>query len=122
MIPPIFPVCAASPAVTALLGTLPTRLYPFGLVDGKPPPRPYVVWQHISGLPENFINQRPDMDLFTLQVDVYADTPDQALATARALRDAIETHAHITRWGGQGTDPVTKFKTYSFDVDWYVPR
>ena len=121
MIAPVFSVCAASPAVTALLGTDPLRLYPFGLQDDAVV-YPYVVWQNISGSPENYLAQRPDVDSFSLQVDAYANTVDEVLAVAAALRDAIEPHAHITRWGDQTRDNDKRRYRYSFDVDWIVPR
>lgn len=121
MIAPIFKVCAASQAVTALIGSSPVRLYPFGLQDDNVV-YPYVVWQNISGSPENYLDKRPDADNYTLQVDVYADTVASAASVATALRDAIEPHAYITRWGGQSRDPETKRYRYSFDVDWIVLR
>lgn len=121
MIAPIFPVCAASPLVRGLLGGDTLRLYPFGLQDDNVI-YPYAVWQNISGSPENYLAQRPDADAFTLQVDAYADTADEVINVAAALRDAIEPHAYITRWGGQEIDPETRRYRYSFDVDWIVPR
>ncbi|HEB0901749.1 TPA: DUF3168 domain-containing protein [Citrobacter freundii] len=121
MIAPIFPVCAASPAVTALLGSNPVRIYPFGIQDDDVV-YPYAVWQNISGSPENFLNQRPDADMYSLQVDIYADTPDEVIAVANAMRNAIEVKANIVRWGNQTRDPETLRYRYSFDVDWIVNR
>ncbi|WAT06489.1 DUF3168 domain-containing protein [Rouxiella badensis] len=121
MMTPIFSVCAAAPAVTALLGTMPVRLYPFGMQDDKVT-YPYAVWQNVSGSPENYLGTRPDIDSFTLQVDVYADTAAQAVTVAKVMRDAIEPHAYITRWGDQERDTETKRYRYSFDVDWIVKR
>lgn len=121
MIAPIFPVCSASPEVNSLIGGESLRLYPFGQQDDDVT-YPYAVWQNITGEPENYLAQRPDTDTFTLQVDVYADTPEEAIAVAAALRDAIEPHAYITRWGDQTRDNVTRRYRYSFDVDWIVPR
>ncbi|QQE90486.1 DUF3168 domain-containing protein [Azotobacter chroococcum] len=121
MFPPIFTVAAAAPAVTALLGSNPTRLYPFGEAP-QGVVYPYVVWQTITGSPEKYLAGRPDMDGYTLQVDVYADTGSSARAVAAALRDAIELQAYVTRWGGESVDPETKRYRISFDVDWYVAR
>lgn len=121
MIAPIYSVCAASPAVVALLGNNPVRLYPFGEQDDTIV-SPYVVWQNIGGEPENYLSTRSDADHFTLQVDVYADSPDEAIQVAAALREAIESHAYITRLGGQNRDTETKRFRYSFDVDWIVKR
>lgn len=120
MIAPIFAVCAASQAVRDLLGS-PVRLYPFGLQDDNIV-YPYALWQNISGVPENYLDRRPDVDSYTLQVDVYSDTVTSAQEVAKALRDVIEPNAYITRWGAQSRDPETKRFRYSFDVDWIVKR
>lgn len=121
MQPPIFKVCAASPAVTALLGTNPVRLFPFGEAP-QGVTYPYAVWQIVGGAPENYLADNPDVDGFNLQVDVYAKTGAAAAGVATALRDAIEPVAYITRWGGQSKDSATKTYRISFDVDWLTPR
>ncbi|WP_048023941.1 tail completion protein gp17 [Raoultella ornithinolytica] len=121
MIAPIFSVCAASQAVKDLLGTNPIRFYPFGMQDDNTV-YPYAVWQNVDGSPENYLNQRPDADRYSIQVDVYGDTDSDAIAVALALRDAIEAKAYITRWGGQSRDPETLRYRYSFDVDWITTR
>ncbi|MHA6639931.1 DUF3168 domain-containing protein [Stutzerimonas frequens] len=121
MFPPIFQVAAASAAVKALLGSNPVRFWPFGEAP-QGTALPYAVWQVASGAPENYINERPDMDRFTLQIDVYAATGASARAVGAALRDAIETHAHITRWGGESKDEETGHYRLSFDCDWHVSR
>jgi hypothetical protein len=121
MFPPIFTVCAADPAVTALLGAAPVRLYPFGEAP-QDTVYPYATWQIITGSPDNYLAGRPDADGYTLQVDVYAGTGSAARAVTKALRDAIEPHAYITRWGGEGRDPETKAYRRSFDIDWITLR
>ncbi|MCU5775230.1 tail completion protein gp17 [Winslowiella arboricola] len=121
MIAPIFKVCAASADVIALLGYSPLRFYPFGQ-NADVPTYPYAVWQNITGVPENYLAGRPDADSYTLQVDMYANSVEQVIEVARALRDAIEPHAYITRWGNQEQDSETKRYRYSFDVDWIVSR
>jgi hypothetical protein len=120
MIAPIFAVCAASQAVRDLLGSNPVRLYPFGMQDDN-----IVYLRSLAKhrwLPENYLNQRPDADHYSLQVDVYGDTDTDVIAVARALRDAIEGKAYITRWGEQSRDPETMRYRYSFDVDWITTR
>lgn len=121
MFAPINAVCAMDAGVTALLGTAPMRLYPFGDApqDG---PKPYAVWQTIGGEPENYLAGRPDIDAYSLQVDVYAATGQSARAVAKAIRDAVELRAYITRWGGDSRDPATKNYRYSFDLSWLVQR
>ncbi|EEA8679330.1 DUF3168 domain-containing protein [Salmonella enterica subsp. enterica] len=122
MIAPIFPVCASSPEVTALLGSNPVRIYPFGIQDDNVV-YPYAVWQNLQGgSPENYLNQRPDADKFSLQIDVYADTADEAMLAAQAIIYAIELKANIVRYGPQDRDESTLKYRYSFDVDWIVNR
>lgn len=121
MYPPIFSVCSSDSGVQALLGVNPTRLYPFGEA-AQGVTLPYAVWQTVGGSPENYINQVPDVDSLSIQVDIYAATPTSARAAAAALRDAIEPIAHITRWGGEVRDPDTNHYRLSFDVDWWINR
>lgn len=121
MYPPIFAICSADAGVQAQLGNSPCRLYPFGLAP-QGITKPYAVWQQIGGSPENYINQRPDMDLFSLQIDCWASSADKARDAAKALRDAIELHANITASYGERRDPETKNYSYAFAVDWFTPR
>ena len=121
MYPPVFAVCSASAAVKALIGTSPVRLYMFGMAPQNVA-YPYAVWQQVGGAPENYLGQTPDIDTFTTQIDVYADTQAQARAVAQALSAAIEPAAHVTRWGADSQDPETKRYRSSFDVDWWTSR
>lgn len=116
---PIFKVCAANPAVTALLGVSPTRLYPFGEAP-QGVAKPYAVWQVISGSPINYISGRPDTDRYGLQVDVYADTGSQAEAVGVAIRAAIDLDAYVIGFNMAARDAETKNYRYSFDVAWLV--
>lgn len=121
MYAPIFAVCSASPDVTALLGTAPVRLHLFGEAP-EGVTKPYVVWQTIGGDPENYLEGRPNTDKFELQIDVYGTTASQVRSVAKAIRDAIELTAYVTRWNGESKDVLTKTYRYSFDVDWWVSR
>jgi hypothetical protein len=121
MYPPIFEIVSADSDVQTNLGTSPTRFYPFG----EAPPRvqkPYAVWQMITGFPENYLGQVPDLDAYSIQVDIYAETADGARDVAQALRNAIEPSAHIIAWRGEERDPDTRNYRVSFDVDWLVSR
>jgi len=121
MYAPLFSTISASAEVKALIGSNPVRCYMFGSAP-QGVTLPYAVWQTISGNPENYLGQVPDLDRFTTQIDVYAATETSARNTAKALRDAIEPVAHITAWRGESTDPETFHKRYSFDVEWHVKR
>lgn len=121
MQPPIFRVCAADPAVTALLGADPVRLFPFGEAP-QGVATPYAVWQVITGSPENYLAGRPDVDGWTLQVDVYATSGESATDAAAAIRDAIELYAHVVRWGGSSRERDARLYRISFDVAWITHR
>ncbi|HBO0984400.1 TPA: DUF3168 domain-containing protein [Pseudomonas aeruginosa] len=121
MYAPIFKVCSQNPGVVALLGAKPTRLYLFAEAPDQPG-RPYATWQTFGGEPENYLAHRPDIDSFSLQVDVFADTAAQVRAVATAIRNAIELRATITRWSGEERDDPTDLYRISFDVDWWVNR
>jgi hypothetical protein len=121
MFPPIYAVCSIVPAVTALIGTSPVRLYPFGDAPQNVA-LPYATWQVVTGSPANYIDSAPDVDRFGVQVDCWAGTVSAARSVAMALRDAIEPHAHIVAWRGEERDRETLHYRYSFDVDWFVSR
>ncbi len=127
MTPPIF-AAVDVPAVRALLksGSGPLRFYAWGMAP-QGVAYPYAVWRYATGVPENYLGDRPDIDSQTLQVDVYAaDIPGQRSEMTRriaeALRDAIEPVAYITSWRGESRDPQTKAYTFTFDVDFWTPR
>ena len=120
-IPPIYETARQSADVLTLLGD-PTRLYGFGENDDIPAVMPYAVWQQISGRPENFLSGRPDADHYSMQIDVYADTAQEARDVADALCAALELHCYITSWRGQSRDIETESFRISFDVDWITSR
>ncbi|EWS53020.1 MULTISPECIES: DUF3168 domain-containing protein [unclassified Methylibium] len=125
MYPPVFPAVAASTAVKALLGSNPVRFYQFGLAPQNVQ-KPYAVWQRVFGAPENYLGSTPDIDTFSIQIDVYASPDSSGANTARnvaqAIRDAIEPHCHITSWLGESVDPDTMSHRFSFQSDWITAR
>lgn len=125
MYPPIFEAVNV-PAVQSLLksGRGALRFYLFGMAPQNIE-YPYAVWRQISGTPENYLGDRPDLDRFAIQIDVYASPSQGASVTravATALRDAIEPRAHITSWIGDSRDPDTQSYTFTFQADWLTPR
>lgn len=122
--PPIFALANASSAVRAFLktGNEVLRFYLFGEADQKGGV-PYAVWQTIGGSPENFINQRPDCDDWSTQVDVYAkDSATQARDIAKALIEAFEGSAYVTAFNGEYREAETRLYRFSFTVDWITHR
>lgn len=111
MLPVIFPLISADANVTALIGTDPVRFYR----HGKAPQNvvaPYCTWFVVSGLPENSLDEVPRVDRFSVQIDCWSNnsgTGDEEVETlAKAIRDAIEPHAHMTGVVVDGVDPDTK--------------
>lgn len=118
MYPPIFEICSVHPDVQTNIGN---RLYAFGEArEGTA--KPYAVWQTLTGIPTNSLSDIPDTDSWSIQVDVYALTPQQARDAAEALRNAIEPYAHITSWDGDGKDDDTNLYRFIFSVDWWASR
>lgn len=118
MIPPIYTVVTGNSSVTALIGT---RFYPAASAP-QGVTKPYATYQNISGVPENYINQVPDVDEYGIQVDCFAESYAQVVSLAEAIRDAVEPVAHITAWRGDQRDPETMMYRFSFDVAWHVNR
>lgn len=122
MLPPVFKTASTSAAVAALLNSGGvTRLFEWGEAP-QGVARPYAVWQVVSGSPDNYITNRPDVDAYTIQFDAYAADGDGAEAVAIALRDAVEGVAHITSWRSHGRDSETADYRIGFDVRWIVQR
>lgn len=121
MYPPIFELAAKDAAVRAVLGTTPTRLFLFGLAP-EGVSYPYAVWQVVGGSPENYLTNRPDIDNFVIQMDVYGPSANEVRAAAKALRDALEDHAHVTSWRGESRDSETRLYRSSFDMSFFTNR
>lgn len=122
MMPPVFDALSASAAVKAKIGTPPNmRLYPFGEADQNTT-KPYVTWQLITGVPENYLGQLPDADSSRVQLNVWGATQASANQTAKVVRDAIEPHAYVLNSGDTGRDPETKNYGYMLDVSFQESR
>ncbi|OHV12120.1 tail completion protein gp17 [Kushneria phosphatilytica] len=120
MYPPVFKTCSGKSAVTAVLGTDPVRLFPTEAPQGVS--TPYATHQIASGMPYNYLAQRPDTDRFTIQIDVFASDQGAAHEAADALIHAMEGAAYVTSYNLNERDEDTRNWRFSFDVDWIVPR
>lgn len=121
MYPPVFETLKDSAPVAALLGGTLFRVF----VPGEAPQQTqlsYLVWQVIGGQPANYLNEAPDNDLHTIQMDVYANTLSNSRAIAKVVRDAIEPVAYITGWLGESKELDTRLYRVSFQVDWITNR
>jgi len=118
---PIFEICATNAEVLKVLGPSMIRMYMF---DARPEKLtyPYATVQNFAGSAEMYLGTLPDVDTWSIQVDIFAKSTTEAKAVAKAIRNAIGPHSYITRWGIQSIDDETKSFRYSFDVDWMVLR
>ena len=120
---PIYNVLNANPDIRAALVGTDGKLRLFGW--GKAPkdtPTPYVVWQVITGLPENNLSDRPEFDTSTVQVTIY-DKRSQTLESLKnEIIEAIEGYMNVVGLDGESRDPYTDDYTYTFTVDWFVNR
>lgn len=118
----LFPHISGSASCRALLGTPPKmRFYAFGEAP-QGVQKPYAVWQMIFGTPANYLGQLPDLDGSRVQVDVYADTQEEALAAAIAIRDALEPHGYLVNFADRGRDATTRNYGYMLDFDFQIAR
>lgn len=122
MFAPAADIAGADANVIAALGAPPAqRFYSFGEATEKTA-KPYAVWQVVGGGPENYLAGRPGSDVHTVQVDVYADTANQARHVAEVLVRAFELSGYVTSWNGEFIDPGTKLKRISFTVEFITSR
>lgn len=115
---PLYRYLELSAPLMALVGT---RVGPFGEVD-QDTPMPYVVWQTISGTPELYLDNRPDIDQSRVQIDVWAATGTEAEQVAEAVRDALEDLGYMVSWGSTERDPETRNFRFSMDFEFWNPR
>lgn len=73
---------------------------------------PYVTWNLDVGLPENNLSDGPGIDGNLVEIDCWSEndgTGDAGVESlAAAVRDAVETVAHIESFSYDGRDPDTK--------------
>lgn len=129
MMPPVFSLLAAAPAVTALIGTTPVRCYPAVIPqtsDGQPNNAllPAITWQTIVGTPENYIDAPPAIEQSRVQIDAWALTLALAEQVFAAARTALEDGGRNVMVSSNGFDyePETKRYRVSGDFEFWVSR
>mgnify|MGYP000629637594 FL=1 len=124
MTAPIFALLNASDEVKSFLQTgNKLRAYEFGLAPDAPV-KPYLVWQDISGDPQNHLDCPANTDHVTIQIDIYTLVPDQLRLIREAARKALEVDnsCTVTSLRGNEREPVTKLYRTGFDSNWFVDR
>lgn len=113
---------AGDSACIALLGTSPTRLWPFGQAP-KDETRPYATHQLIVGFPLNMISGTPSMDIMTLQIDCFSKTASTSRKLAFTIGSALEQrHVVVTSWDLEEIDQPTGLYRMAFSADFLVSR
>lgn len=118
---PVYQLATASPDVLALLGTTPTRFYPFGEAE-EGVETPYAVWQLVYGSPYNLLGDAPREDSFGIQIDCYADTGDDASELSDALRESFEGDGYVVAFNGEWREADTRLFRVSFTVAFISAR
>lgn len=121
MYPPAFETVSANAAVQASLGTSPCRFYLFNEAPENAT-KPYAVWALTTGEPENYLESVPDIDVMTIQVEVFGSSPSQCRAAAEDIRNAFEPVAYMISFGSESQEPDTNDYSYTMVFDWWVQR
>lgn len=120
MNPPVNELLSASDDVKALIGD-PIRSYGGGIAP-QGTPAPYITWNIVSGVPENYLSERPDMDMIRVQVDCWGPSRAQARQSYLAAVAALELSAHQVSFNDDSQDPETKNWRHSADFVFWQPR
>ena len=115
MLPPIYTWLKASNAVKNIIGTTP-RAYRHGDAP-QDTTKPYVTWALVGGVPDNELSSVPVSDRYTIQVDCWHNTDKGVEDLAEAVRDAVESHAHMTSMPINGRDAETKLYRIALQFD-----
>ena len=123
---PIFRFLAASPEVTALVGTAPVRIYQTMAPDVGTAARPtkgdYITWNTAGGAPENYVSNRPGIDRGRFQIDCWSEDRNRCRQLAKAVRDALEGHGHMVALPQDDYEDETKLFRWMLDFELFVHR
>ncbi|GAB3388115.1 tail completion protein gp17 [Lysobacter fragariae] len=97
-----------------LLGT-PVRIYPFGESPADVAV-PYVAHQLVSAVPDNNVDDSPEIDDERIQFNVWGDSVSSVSAVAKALRLVLEQAGIVNNYQSVGRDPETN--RYGYLIDW----
>jgi hypothetical protein len=120
MLPPVFALLKAAPAVTAILGANP-KVFRHGIAP-QGTVAPYVVWLVVGADPENNLSDPPPVDRIVIQVDCYHTTDGGVEALATAVRDALEPHMHMTGIPVDQREPDTGLYRIGLQFDYWMSR
>lgn len=118
-----FQIMSTNNAVKALFGANPVRIYPYGVVLDKVPPKSYALYSLFNATPYNYLSGRCDMDLSSLQVDIYADNSALAIDCFEAVRTALEAaQGYLINFSTPARDIENGFYRVSMEIDFHEER
>lgn len=124
MTAPVFKLLNANDEVKSFLksGDI-LRVYEFGLAPDKPK-TPYLVWQNISGRPQNNLDSPALTDHISTQIDIYTHDVRDLAMIKNAVRRALEQDNSCTIKGlrSNSREHDTKLYRTGFDSNWFVDR
>lgn len=124
MNPPVFALLTADATVLALLSATgsPSTAPVFDSGYAPEGVSTYVVWAIVSGVPENYVGDRPDLDAVRVQIDTWAPTRPACLALAQAVQFALETESHQVSLNLDERDELTRLHRLSMDFEFWLSR
>ncbi len=121
MTPSLFQILNANNAVKALLGSNPLRVYPWGRAPQNVA-KPYAVYGVYNANPENYLGNVPDIDNKGTQIDIYSETSANLQSCFTAVRDALETSAHMVNFSTPAQDAETDLYSVRMEFDFWDER
>ena len=109
MNPNVYPLLAASTALTAIVAD---RLWPIAAPQDTS--RPYLVWTPVGVSAEQYFASPDDVDYDRVSIDCWADDFAAADAMARATRAALSGHGYLAS-GFSDREPDTGLYRVTFD-------
>ncbi len=119
---PVVLTLKSNPAVTALLGNNPIKVFediaPTGTIY------PYAVWSTVSGEPQNNLDCPANTDHVSFQIVVYDTHPGKASEARKAIRKALEPHCYITGIHPNHFERIADTNIFGrgFDANWFLDR
>ena len=118
MLPPIYTILSAAPAVSAIVGS---RIYPHADAP-LDVTAPYITWFIVSAPPEIQLSGTPTHDRFMVQVDCWHQTSAGVTSLTSAARAALEAQCNVTNLLLNQRDPDTKLYRIALQLDYFLNR
>lgn len=118
MFPNVYALLQGAAAVVAIVGTKIGR-------HGSMPQEtvaPYITWVIVADQPHDTLSESPGSDFSTVQIDCWSADDAQAVALARAVRNALDAAGHHNRVVVDLREPETKLYRVGIEADLITQR